>query len=368
MLKDASSTAIYGSRGSNGVIIVTTKRGGNPTDDQTVDHAQGRHRILAAAPQARRDERHGIRTLPQRLRLLQHPSSYEDIGEGTAPSRNIPSTTPISLGKGTDWIDEITRTAPYQNYNALDFGPLEKEQLLRLAGLQRYRRASSTTAVCSASRRASESRPPAVQMAEGRLPRQLHMARQRPEPGQNRRHGLVERAAMYLSPHTRPAGQLQPALRQRARRINNAALRRSTRTPTPSSGPRSTNTAYRRSGAGQGPETAAARILLLLRTSATPTATIRASLPAKNEGEGGRGLPRRIRRHSALSSENTVSYKLETKSGPQHRRRWPVSPPTAIKTRQLRRSSGQGYMDDDVHVEQHERRDRQGDLFGTPRG
>lgn len=28
ILKDASSTAIYGSRGSNGVIIVTTKGGG----------------------------------------------------------------------------------------------------------------------------------------------------------------------------------------------------------------------------------------------------------------------------------------------------------------------------------------------------
>ena len=32
ILKDASSTAIYGSRGSNGVIIVTTKGGGNQTN------------------------------------------------------------------------------------------------------------------------------------------------------------------------------------------------------------------------------------------------------------------------------------------------------------------------------------------------
>ena len=43
-------------------------------------------------------------------------SGYEDIGEGT-PQSKYPFKAPFSLGKGTDWIDEITRTAPYQNYS-----------------------------------------------------------------------------------------------------------------------------------------------------------------------------------------------------------------------------------------------------------
>ena len=43
-------------------------------------------------------------------------SGYEDIGEGT-PQSKYPFKDPFSLGKGTDWIDEITRTAPYQNYS-----------------------------------------------------------------------------------------------------------------------------------------------------------------------------------------------------------------------------------------------------------
>ena len=77
-------------------------------------------------------------------------SGYEDIGEGT-PQSKYPFKDPFSLGKGTDWIDEITRTAPLPELFALDFGPLE-----RAATTPRWvttiRRVSSTTAVCSASR------------------------------------------------------------------------------------------------------------------------------------------------------------------------------------------------------------------------
>ena len=137
ILKDASSTAIYGSRGSNGVIIVTTKGGGNHDQHQTFDHAQGRHRILAAAPQARRDECHGVRTLPQRLRLLQHPERLRGHRRGHAPVE-ISLQSPLLAGQRhrLDRRNHPHGTLP--ELFALDFGPLEKEQLLRLAGLQRF--------------------------------------------------------------------------------------------------------------------------------------------------------------------------------------------------------------------------------------
>ena len=50
VLKDASSTAIYGSRGSNGVIIVTTKR--EAAQAETKYHPKSRYRFLSAPPKA----------------------------------------------------------------------------------------------------------------------------------------------------------------------------------------------------------------------------------------------------------------------------------------------------------------------------
>ena len=83
---------------------------GQSHGEQAVDHAQGRHGFFAAAPRSRRDERHGVRPLPQRRDLFQ-------LADGQPSGQDYTYNDPYSLGRGTDWIDEITRTAPYQNYN-----------------------------------------------------------------------------------------------------------------------------------------------------------------------------------------------------------------------------------------------------------
>lgn len=113
MLKDASSTAIYGARGSNGVIIVTTKKG-----------EAGRLSL-----QFRTDL--GFSQLPKKLDLMNASEfalyrndlayfstddEYGEIVDGT-PISKYPFPDPYSLGKGTDWLGELTRTAPYQNYS-----------------------------------------------------------------------------------------------------------------------------------------------------------------------------------------------------------------------------------------------------------
>ncbi|MBP3483333.1 MAG: TonB-dependent receptor [Alistipes sp.] len=106
VLKDASSTAIYGSRGSNGVVIVTTKKGSGTTSRPTVT--------------AKADI--GVSSIARKLDLMdarefaryQNDRSY--FGSNFNDSRPI-VRDPNEWGKGTDWLDAITRTTIYQNYN-----------------------------------------------------------------------------------------------------------------------------------------------------------------------------------------------------------------------------------------------------------
>ncbi len=111
VLKDASSTAIYGSRGSNGVIIVTTKRGDSD-----------KPRIVFKAEA-------GVSQLPKKLDVMkgyEYAQYRNDIAyfitgntdavEG-APLSKYPYKDPLSYGDGTDWLGSVTRTAVYQNYN-----------------------------------------------------------------------------------------------------------------------------------------------------------------------------------------------------------------------------------------------------------
>lgn len=114
VLKDASSTAIYGSRGANGVIIVTTKSGRD---------AGGKPNISFRADV-------GVAALPKSLDIMDasefaqyrndyawfgKDASHPGVGSNTPLSGSV-YKDPLSLGTGTDWIREITRTAVTQNY------------------------------------------------------------------------------------------------------------------------------------------------------------------------------------------------------------------------------------------------------------
>ncbi len=108
VLKDASSTAIYGSRGSNGVIIITTKTGGSKTGKTNFT--------------LRNDV--GFSELPRYLDLmsatefaqLQNDRYYfASTANQTKPLEEYPYPDPLALGEGTNWTKEITRRAPYHN-------------------------------------------------------------------------------------------------------------------------------------------------------------------------------------------------------------------------------------------------------------
>lgn len=114
VLKDASATAIYGSRAANGVIIVNTKKGreGKPQFTYRVDM--------------------GYAQLPKSLDLMNASefalfrNDWRAIGNtiGNTPTNGAPTgyleqydyPDPLSLGEGTNWVGEVTRTAPYYNH------------------------------------------------------------------------------------------------------------------------------------------------------------------------------------------------------------------------------------------------------------
>jgi len=102
ILKDASATAIYGSRGANGVILITTKRGIGEKMQVDFNHYRGIQSIL------RKYEVLGTSEYIDVINAL-------SIEKGNSP---VFSQSDIeSIGKGTDWQDEIFHTANVQNYN-----------------------------------------------------------------------------------------------------------------------------------------------------------------------------------------------------------------------------------------------------------
>lgn len=91
VLKDASAAAIYGSRGSNGVVLITTKSGMGQGPTMTVSSSTS------------------ISTLPTKLDLLS-AGEYVAMGEAAGADPSV-----INFNGATDWQDEIFRSAVSQN-------------------------------------------------------------------------------------------------------------------------------------------------------------------------------------------------------------------------------------------------------------
>ena len=116
VLKDASSTAIYGARGANGVIIITTKGSSDASDP-------GQNIAITFKASA------GVSAIPRNLDLMdatqygiyrneyyQHSGASGNMNENT-PLSNLSVKTPFTNGPGTDWIKDVSRVAPFQNYS-----------------------------------------------------------------------------------------------------------------------------------------------------------------------------------------------------------------------------------------------------------
>src|SRR5690606_39045758 len=127
VLKDASATAIYGSRAANGVILITTKRGkeGRPVVQYSTSYALQKYndafdvlplnewmqvRNEAAWEQWNFDNNvipYGTRTLAE---AQANPVSQ--------PFRQLYTQNAINnVGRGTDWLSLVTRNGNTQQHN-----------------------------------------------------------------------------------------------------------------------------------------------------------------------------------------------------------------------------------------------------------
>lgn len=136
ILKDASATAIYGSRGANGVIIITTKRGSAGKSAINVDIS------------------YGVQQVANKLDMMNSQQFAEFVADGrdnawvyaggkaTDPNEIRSATTrvkpefrnPSSITQNTDWQDAIFRLAPVQDYQVSATGGTEKIKYLVSAG------------------------------------------------------------------------------------------------------------------------------------------------------------------------------------------------------------------------------------------
>jgi TonB-dependent SusC/RagA subfamily outer membrane receptor len=106
VLKDAAAAAIYGSRGANGVVLITTKRGANQKTKVTLDASLGTKSPWRKIPTL---------TGPEYVSLIDEETQ---AGFGATPAQiglqnlsNAPDSYPT-----TNWQDLIFRHAPIFNY------------------------------------------------------------------------------------------------------------------------------------------------------------------------------------------------------------------------------------------------------------
>ncbi len=124
VLKDASATAIYGSRGANGVVIITTKKGKAGVSTMALSTSIGISKLA--------------RPLPV-FSAAEYKTQVANVG-GVVDDK----------GANTDWQKEITRNAITQNYNLAlsggadkltyyaSFGMQKQEGIIKFNDLDRY--------------------------------------------------------------------------------------------------------------------------------------------------------------------------------------------------------------------------------------
>jgi len=122
VLKDASSTAIYGARGAAGVVLIQTKRGRRGQNNVTLDAS------------------YGTMTPSKKIEMLNGLQFAELANEGRANINDKPFYTAAQLaaipngGEGTNWQDLVLQNASQQNYNVGATGGDETTRYLLSGG------------------------------------------------------------------------------------------------------------------------------------------------------------------------------------------------------------------------------------------
>ena len=119
VLKDASATAIYGSRASNGVVLITTKKG---QAGKTAISYEGYY---------------ALQRIPNKLEtmnLREYAELYNERADALGWGDREEFADPSVLGDGTNWQDEIFRNASMHNHQLTVSGGNETGQYLISGG------------------------------------------------------------------------------------------------------------------------------------------------------------------------------------------------------------------------------------------
>lgn len=118
VLKDASASAIYGSRGANGVIMITTKKGSNMPAKVSANVYVGMRTASKTL-----DVLNATEYANARMEAYANANATMDPNE-----RALLEYAAQSNAKGTDWQNEVLRTGMVQNYNLSVVGGSEKSK------------------------------------------------------------------------------------------------------------------------------------------------------------------------------------------------------------------------------------------------
>ncbi|MBC7759546.1 MAG: TonB-dependent receptor [Phormidesmis sp. FL-bin-119] len=123
ILKDASAVAIYGSRASNGVVLITTKRGKAGETRVSFDSSLGSQQLI------------------KKMEMM-NPLEYADYfnyiqtAQGVAPIFSASRLSEFAaMGEGTNWQDVVFRRAPIQNHTLVISGGDKKTQFSLTGGI-----------------------------------------------------------------------------------------------------------------------------------------------------------------------------------------------------------------------------------------
>lgn len=131
VMKDASATAIYGSRGANGVIVITTKKGRTGVPRVTYNFRMGLSKLREPKSRMMTSEeniRYQSYLMEQRPGARNFPLMHLLYLEKKAADGSITPAEQMELDAGmerlttardtnTDWLDEMTRTGVSMEYN-----------------------------------------------------------------------------------------------------------------------------------------------------------------------------------------------------------------------------------------------------------
>jgi len=115
ILKDASATAIYGSRGANGVVLITTRRGKRGSADVNYSTYVGRQQV---------SKKLGL------LNAAQWASLVNDINVSDGKAKTFTDAQIAALGEGSDWQNAGLRDATIQNHELSISGGDDKNRYL----------------------------------------------------------------------------------------------------------------------------------------------------------------------------------------------------------------------------------------------